>query len=234
MKLLILTVKTISKPFSKRLKEVAKDSDKFKDYCITVGNFVNNFTHSVNVRFIGGRQIKLKPLGESEAISRGAEVVGEGFVFTVSMTLLLAEYARRDYTKGLEAEEKQRKKNERRLLKNAQVDLLFERLAKEIKVLRRKIEVLEVEVHENKDPSTPTTAAIEQTTAKHTNTKESGGKSSKTESKGWGSSLANWWPFYVEVIEAPPVVAVADAEPVFVPPVDTSFESELDSTSSTG
>jgi hypothetical protein len=204
VKLLILTVKTISKPFSKRLKDVAKDSESFKGYCIKIGNFMNGFTHNVNIRFIGGKQIKLKPLGETEAISRGAEVVGEGFVYGVSICLLVAEYARRDYIKDIEAAEKAEKKAQRREKKDKALAEKFEHLTHQISILESKLQELEEQNHKwGKIASLQVLQAREvgNSERKRTNTeskKIDNIEESKRTSTWWGSW---YWPFYVEVID---------------------------------
>ncbi len=145
IKMLILSIKTISKPISKRLKLAAADSERFKDVCILVGRAVNQLTHQVNVRLVGGKAIKLKPLGESEAVSRGAEVVGEGFVYGTSVLLLVGEYARRDYVKDKEKAEKAEKKRASRLRKATALALRFKHIEGEMHELRNRVKELEEE-----------------------------------------------------------------------------------------
>ena len=221
VKLLILTVKTISKPFSKRLKEAAKNSTSFKSTCIFVGNYVNSFTHNVNIRLIGGKQIKLKPLGEPEAISKGAEVVGEGFVYAVSLTLLVGEYARRDYIKDIESKEKAEKKAKRRVEKDAVLADKFDRLIKVLAVLSAKVERLEEHQQQqqqqqqtrqqraavaNGNPVAVGLAATSGATKrKQDNNEEAEAIDTKNgTSSSWASWTSSWyWPFYVEIVEGP-------------------------------
>ena len=221
VKLLILTVKTISKPFSKRLKEAAKNSTNFKSTCIFVGNYVNSFTHNVNIRLIGGKQIKLKPLGEPEAISRGAEVVGEGFVYAVSLTLLVGEYARRDYIKEIESKEKAEKKAKRRVEKDAVLADKFDRLINVLAVLSAKVERLEeqqqqqqqqqqtrqhrAEVSNGNPEAVGMAATSGATKRKQDNNEESEAIDTKNgTSSSWASWTSSWyWPFYVEIVDGP-------------------------------
>lgn len=142
VKALILTIKTVSKPVSKRLKSQAEASERFRDLCITVGRFMNRATHLINVRLAGGRELRMKPLGEQEAVSRGAEVVGEGFVYATSVLLLVGEYARRDYIKDLESSEKARKKQQRRKAKDADLREKFAAMQAEIDTLREELREL--------------------------------------------------------------------------------------------
>ena len=221
VKLLILTVKTISKPFSKRLKEAAKNSTNFKSTCIFVGNYVNSFTHNVNIRLIGGKQIKLKPLGEPEAISRGAEVVGEGFVYAVSLTLLVGEYARRDYIKEIESKEKAEKKAKRRVEKDAVLADKFDRLINVLAVLSAKVERLEeqqqqqqqqqqtrqhrAEVSNGNPEAVGMAATSGATNMKQENNEEGVAMDTKNgTSSSWASWTSSWyWPFYVEIVDGP-------------------------------
>ena len=221
VKLLILTVKTISKPFSKRLKEAAKNSTNFKSTCIFVGNYVNSFTHNVNIRLIGGKQIKLKPLGEPEAISRGAEVVGEGFVYAVSLTLLVGEYARRDYIKEIESKEKAEKKAKRRVEKDAVLADKFDRLINVLAVLSAKVERLEeqqqqqqqqqqtkqhrAEVSNGNPEAVGMAATSGATNMKQDNNEEGVAMDTKNgTSSSWASWTSSWyWPFYVEIVDGP-------------------------------
>ena len=142
VKALILTIKTVSKPVSKRLKSQAEASERFRDLCITVGRFMNEATHLINVRLAGGRELRMKPLGEQEAVSRGAEVVGEAFVYATSVLLLVGEYARRDYIKDLESNEKARKKQQRRKAKDADLREKFAAMQAEIDTLREELREL--------------------------------------------------------------------------------------------
>ena len=153
IKALILTIKTVSKPVSKRLKAHASASERFRGLCIAIGRFMNRSTHSINVRLAGGKKLKMKPLGEQEAVSRGAEVVGEGFVYGTSVLLLVGEYARRDYIKDLESAEKARAKRVRRREKDALLEAKFA-------ALRREIDVLQTEVRELKENSKSITSKI--------------------------------------------------------------------------
>ena len=70
IKALILTIKTISKPVSKRLKAHAEASEQFKAVCVNVGRFMNRMTHNVNVRLAGGRELRMKPLESKGGQSR--------------------------------------------------------------------------------------------------------------------------------------------------------------------
>ena len=66
-----LVIKQLTKPLAKRAKVHAKASPIFASQCIRVGNLVNQFTHYLNVRMLGGRILKVKPLDDAVAVERG-------------------------------------------------------------------------------------------------------------------------------------------------------------------
>ena len=198
----ILAIKSISKPISKKIKDYAQDHKQFKTWCGSIGNFFNSITHKVNVRIAGGKQIKLKPLAEAEAVSIGADYVGEGFVLSVSVGLLVAEYARRDYIKDIEKKEKIKQKEKKREKKEKEFDALlehikvrFSKLDAEVSVLKTKIQELKG-TNENVDVI-PSVKSDE----KDSNSKNINYNETQKQENGWFSS---WFynPFYVKVIDA--------------------------------
>ena len=102
VKLGILVIKTVTKPFAKKIKNT-KDKD-LQRLCINVGQFQNKYMTLVNLRMSGIKAKKVKPLTDEKALSLGSEIVSEGTILGVSGTLLALEYWRRDVT----AEKKRR------------------------------------------------------------------------------------------------------------------------------
>jgi optic atrophy 3 protein len=192
IKIGILAIKTISKPLSKRIKEIAKESTIFRGHCQKVGNFFNSLTHNVNVRLAGGRQIKLKPLAESEAVSIGAEYVGEGFILGVSVSLLVGEYARRDHIKGLESIKKAKQKQQRRNQKDAALSAQFACMEEKLLALRKQVLELEAKTQAQTPAQTKVQDQV-QVQAKEQTTESSDPSSSSKEPL----SLSWFWPFYV-------------------------------------
>eukprot|EP00045_Choanoeca_perplexa_P000361 m.13918 g.13918 ORF g.13918 m.13918 type:complete len:170 (-) comp10244_c0_seq1:35-544(-) len=92
-KILSLTVRTISKPISKILKDQAKQHATFRtSFLVPVGQL----THGVAVRIrrltMGSSRKDVVPLDEIGASEYGAEFLGEAFIYTVATTLMLTEY----------------------------------------------------------------------------------------------------------------------------------------------
>ena len=192
VKFLILTIKTVSKPVSKRLKSQAEQSTRFKNVCIEIGRFMNRSTHFVNVRLAGGRQVKMKPLGEQEAVSRGADVVGEGFVYGTSVLLLVGEYARRDRIKESEAAEKARRKLENRRKKDAALEKKFTEMRTEIIELQKQVQEL-------KNPSISTISRGQDAIATAYNEHTIEDAKQTNQASSWLRSwLATFSPFYFQ------------------------------------
>jgi len=50
----------------------------------------------LNIRLLGHKIKQVKPLGEAEAVARGADFFGEFFIYSVSVTAMLLEVWRND------------------------------------------------------------------------------------------------------------------------------------------
>ena len=137
VKVFILVVKAVTKPFAKRVK-TSEDPNVIKT-SIWVGRFMNRMSHRVNVMGIGHKIKKVKELSEKQARNDGAEFISEGIILSISCGLLGFEYWRRgkadDYKKALAKEqlalEKAKAKaeiEERFLLQEERILRLEERL----------------------------------------------------------------------------------------------------------
>lgn len=158
LKVGVLVIKQLTKPLAKRAKSHAKASPVFASQCIRVGNVVNQFTHYVNVRMLGGRILKVKPLDDAVAVERGAEVLSEGLIIGVGALLITLEYARKDMI----AAEKDalKKRNERRKEKLRQLELnsRFAELRQEVLNLRNEVAILRNQQSSEKVPETEGTS----------------------------------------------------------------------------
>ena len=73
-------------------------------------------TTKINMRLLGHKVKDVKPLNESAAVSAGADVIGETLIYSVSASVILAEYWRRekqDQAKSAQKKERQRVKQEK-------------------------------------------------------------------------------------------------------------------------
>ncbi|EDQ91948.1 uncharacterized protein MONBRDRAFT_23251 [Monosiga brevicollis MX1] len=92
-KILALTVRTLSKPVSKLLKDQAKQHGVFRNrFLIPVGQV----THWVGVRLrrltLGSSRKEVTPLDAAGATEYGAEFLGEAFIYSVATALMVLEY----------------------------------------------------------------------------------------------------------------------------------------------
>ena len=60
----------------------------FSKVCVRIGRFVHNFSSQVNLRFMGLKLKEVKELQESIALSRGADFIGEVFIFSVGGSIV--------------------------------------------------------------------------------------------------------------------------------------------------
>ena len=75
VKLGILVVKSVTKPFAKRIKNT-QDKD-LQHFCRRVGQAQNKIITLVNLRMSGIKAKKVKELPDEQALSLGAELVSE-------------------------------------------------------------------------------------------------------------------------------------------------------------
>jgi hypothetical protein len=88
-------VKTIAKPVASRMKVEAKKHPNMMRTCLYVGQFTYQITARINLLAQGGiKVLKINPLPEEDALSRGVNFLSECFVFTVAGTIIIIEYNR--------------------------------------------------------------------------------------------------------------------------------------------
>mmetsp|Transcript_46546 Transcript_46546/g.113369 ORF Transcript_46546/g.113369 Transcript_46546/m.113369 type:complete len:235 (-) Transcript_46546:1719-2423(-) len=93
-KLASLLVKTLAKPLSKRIKHDFSRFDSTKRLLVWIGQTNHTVTSYMQIWSSGYRVRNIKPLESEKALKDGAEFVGESFIFSVSVGLLLWEYNR--------------------------------------------------------------------------------------------------------------------------------------------
>ncbi len=88
-------MKTIAKPVASRMKVEAKKHPNMMKTCLYVGQFTYQITARINLLAQGGiKVLKINPLPEEDALSRGVNFLSECFVFTVAGTIIIIEYNR--------------------------------------------------------------------------------------------------------------------------------------------
>ena len=102
-----LFVKTLAKPFSKRIKHEFSRYNFTKQILIGIGQTTHSVTSRMQIWSAGYKVRSIKPLEEEKAIKDGAEFVGESFIFLVSGALLVWEYNRSAESTRAKEEKKQ-------------------------------------------------------------------------------------------------------------------------------
>jgi len=93
-KLAGLFVKTLAKPLSKRIKYDFARFDATKRILVSIGQ-TNHIVTSYMTIWSSGYKVKsIKPIDTEKAMKDGAEFVGEGFVLTISASIVIWEYNR--------------------------------------------------------------------------------------------------------------------------------------------
>lgn len=210
IKALILVVKAIAKPVSKGVQTLAAETEnqKLKGVLIQAGNLANRWTHTINVRLIGGKKtiggkkgtggIRIRPLGDAEALARGGEVVGEMFVLSVALTMVSIELWRKEKVSMYEKEQKAIKKQERRTKKDKLLAEKFLYFEEEILTLRKNISILQETIKREEEFKHQTKEG--RTTTKE---RESRPKSEERNTEKENNSWSTWFfPFYVQSVDS--------------------------------
>lgn len=177
-KLVSLAVKQISKPIATSLKNGAKRHPFFRDYiCMPPAQFYHWIEVNVKMRMLNlGKPTEVPKLNEAMAIELGAELLGEGIIFTVAAACLIAEYIR---SSKKEHEKEAKRETRFQDLKETVVNLEF-RLAEQdakIRELNRlsygmhtsisNLQTTNTSVQQNNDGSV-TSSELPLSTTKHT------------------------------------------------------------------
>ncbi|KAI8028501.1 OPA3-like protein [Camellia lanceoleosa] len=131
LKLGTLVLKTLSKPIASRLKKEAGKHPKFRK---VIAN--HRLTTTMQRRIYGhATDVEIRPLNEEKAVQAAVDLLGEFFVFSVAGVALILEVQR-----SARSEAKKEELRKKDLEGMRQKD---EELAKEIELLKKKLEELE-------------------------------------------------------------------------------------------
>ena len=112
-----LLVKTLAKPVARQLKVDAEHVGWLREACTSIGQTTNyltsRLTHASSLDK-WKKPYKHIELKATEAREKGAEIVSEGFVLTVAVTVMGYEYNRQNNYKEAAARRKEEKEAERR------------------------------------------------------------------------------------------------------------------------
>lgn len=134
--LCMLGVKTLSKPIASRLKTQAAKHSKFRAYIVRIAQANHRFTTKIQRRIYGHAiDVEIRPLNEEKAVQVAGDLIGEAFVFSVAGAAMIFEKTR-GYISDAKKEENRRQEMEAMRQRD-------EELAKEVELLREKLQELE-------------------------------------------------------------------------------------------
>ncbi|XP_021295115.1 OPA3-like protein [Herrania umbratica] len=136
LKLGTLALKTLSKPVANRLKRQAGYHPRFRQFIVNIAQA----NHRISTRmqrsiYSHATDVEIRPLDEEKAVQAAVDLIGELFVFTVAGALLILEVQRSSRS---EAKKEEVRRREMQVFKKKDEDL-----AKEVELLRNKLEELE-------------------------------------------------------------------------------------------
>ncbi|OWM91169.1 OPA3-like protein [Punica granatum] len=136
LKLGTLALKTLSKPVASRLKQQAAIHPRFRAFIVGIAQANHRMTTTMQRRLYGhATDVEIRPLNEEKAVQAAVDLIGEVFVFTVAGALLIFEVQRNARSEA--------KKEEKRRQEMEEMRQRDEDLAREVELLRHKLEELE-------------------------------------------------------------------------------------------
>jgi len=126
-----LLLKQASKPFASNFKKYAHTSPALQGLCMSLGRFWNRGTTRINMMTLGHKVKKVKPLSDEDAIIKGADLLGEGIVYSAAVAAVFLEYRRKD----IEADEKKQKALEKEAAQQAALEARFKQIEDKIETL---------------------------------------------------------------------------------------------------
>jgi len=86
-----LVIRTLAKPISSRIKNQAKEHERFRNVCVSLAQFMYRSEVRLRTNLLGESMKNIRPLSEAKAIENGANALAEGFLFGVAAILILGE-----------------------------------------------------------------------------------------------------------------------------------------------
>ncbi|XP_019440222.1 PREDICTED: putative OPA3-like protein CG13603 [Lupinus angustifolius] len=136
LKLGTLALKTLSKPVASRIKKQAGTHPRFREFIVNMAQANHQISTKMQRRIYGhATDVKIHPLNEEKAIQAAVDLIGEIFVFSVGVVLLILEVQRSSRSEA--------RKEELRRQELGAVKQVSEDLAKEVEILKEKIQEVE-------------------------------------------------------------------------------------------
>ncbi|KAL5772332.1 hypothetical protein ACOSP7_011933 [Xanthoceras sorbifolium] len=136
LKLGTLALKTLSKPVAAKLKQQAAIHPRFRQFIISIAQANHRITTRMQRRIHShATDVEIRPLNEEKAVQAAVDLIGEIFIFTVGGVIVIFEVQRSSRS---EARKEEIRKKELEVLREKD-----DGLAKEVELLRQKLEELE-------------------------------------------------------------------------------------------
>ncbi|XP_048230252.1 OPA3-like protein isoform X2 [Ricinus communis] len=136
LKLGTLAVKTLSKPVAGKLKQQAAFHPKFRQFIINIAQANHRLTTRMQRSIYShATDVEIRPLNEEKAVQAAVDLIGDVFVFTVAGAVVIFEVQR--------SAKSEARKEEKRLQELEEMRQRDEQLAKEVEILRQKLEEIE-------------------------------------------------------------------------------------------
>ncbi|CAL5336805.1 unnamed protein product [Camellia sinensis] len=142
VKLGTLALKTACKPIANRLKKEAGLHPKFRQLIVNIAQANHRFMTNMQRRIYGhATDVAIRPLNEEKAVQAAADLLGELFVFTCNLEIMVAGAAvifEVQRSSRSEARKEELGKEEMQAMKQRDEDL-----AREVEILKQKIAEVE-------------------------------------------------------------------------------------------
>ncbi|CAN6444188.1 unnamed protein product [Victoria cruziana] len=139
-KLGTLALRTLAKPIASKLKKEAGRHPRFRHFIISIAQGNHRFSTNMQRRLYGhATNVEIRPLNEEKAVQAAADLLGEFFVFSVAGVVVIFEVQRSSRS---EARKEELRKAELAAMKEKEDDL-----ARELELLKQKINELEQLAH---------------------------------------------------------------------------------------
>jgi hypothetical protein len=173
-----LFIKTLAKPMAKQVKHQFVKQPMTRSWLIWVGQTAHATTTRMTIWSSGYKVRSISKIEDEAALSRGADLLSESFIFSVSVAILMYEYNRSNVK-----EEKKRAAKMQLIRDNAT------KLQAKLDSLDKRLVSLEEYAKANRNDNDQ----VQET--KSTTTKDSAAAGKNSSEKVTQQSKRWWWPF---------------------------------------
>jgi len=86
-----LLIRTLAKPISARIKNQAREHERFRNVCVSLAQTMYRYEARLRTNLLGEPAKHIRPLSETRAIENGANFLAEGFLFSVAAALIIGD-----------------------------------------------------------------------------------------------------------------------------------------------